>query len=228
MSVTQVTPISLGLVNVFLLRGTRTVLVDTGNTGTAQRVLAGIAEAGVDPKDISLILITHGHNDHFGNAAEIKKATGAPIAAQKADVPAISEGKNPPLNPTSGKARLMAKIAGMGKVSTAPAVPVDVVIDTELDLAPYGVEGKVISTPGHTPGSVSVILASGDAVVGDLVIGTPFSRRKPMTPYFVDDQKVLNESMRRVGKLKPKTIYCGHGGPLTVEALRKSFPWIGF
>ncbi len=52
-----------------------------------------------------------------------------------------------------------------------PGVRADLALDAPLDLRPYGVAGRVEPLPGHTPGSVVVLLDSGDAVVGDLVRG---------------------------------------------------------
>jgi len=48
--------------NVFLIRGDGgSILVDTGNPGKADHILNRLAERGVAPSDICLILLTHGH-----------------------------------------------------------------------------------------------------------------------------------------------------------------------
>jgi Metallo-beta-lactamase superfamily len=49
------------------------ILIDTANANTAEGVLANIRKAGFDPKNIKYILISHGHNDHFGGAGRIKQ-----------------------------------------------------------------------------------------------------------------------------------------------------------
>src|SRR3954466_11506653 len=59
------------------------VLLDTGFPGDAPRIRRTMAEIGVGPKDVRAILLTHGHIDHAGNAAELRDWTGAPIYAHR-------------------------------------------------------------------------------------------------------------------------------------------------
>ena len=63
--------------NCYLLRGERPVLVGTGTPGDLKRLLAGLKAAGVAPKKLALILLTHGHSDHAGCAAELRRRSGA-------------------------------------------------------------------------------------------------------------------------------------------------------
>lgn len=63
--------------------------MDTGNPGRPDRILARLAECGVAPGDMRLILLTHGHVDHFGSAAELCERTGAPVAIHALDAEAV-------------------------------------------------------------------------------------------------------------------------------------------
>jgi glyoxylase-like metal-dependent hydrolase (beta-lactamase superfamily II) len=63
--------------NCYLLLGERPVLVDTGAPGDLKHILAAFKSAGIAPGDLSLILLTHGHSDHAGCAAELKRRSGA-------------------------------------------------------------------------------------------------------------------------------------------------------
>ena len=69
------------LVNTYLLIGRRPILVDCGMPTSGDRIWNGITEAGVDPTDLEMIIVTHGHVDHFGAATELQDRTGAPVAA---------------------------------------------------------------------------------------------------------------------------------------------------
>jgi glyoxylase-like metal-dependent hydrolase (beta-lactamase superfamily II) len=96
---TTIHTIGLPIVNVFLLRGERTVLVDAGAPGDGPAILRAAAALGVAPRDIALILLTHGHVDHFGAAAWLRQATGAPLAAHPGDLATMRSGRNPDLRP---------------------------------------------------------------------------------------------------------------------------------
>lgn len=72
----------------------------------------------------------------------------------------------------------------------------------------------VIPTPGHTPGSVSVLLESGEAIVGDLVMGKLMGLlRKPGPPVVAWELDRNWESVHQLLALSPNIIYVGHGGP---------------
>src|SRR5689334_11180503 len=106
-ALSSVIPISLGYVNAFLVQGERPVLVDTGVPGSTDKILNALKEHGVAGKDLSLILLTHGHYDHFGSALELKQRTGAPVAIHHRDAKWPKSGENAPVVPTNAVAKLM-------------------------------------------------------------------------------------------------------------------------
>ena len=67
-----VVTISLGFVNAFLIKGKRPVLVDTGVSKDPSVVTEKISSLGIDPMDISLILLTHCHYDHCGGVSGLR------------------------------------------------------------------------------------------------------------------------------------------------------------
>ena len=101
------------------------------------------------------------------------------------------------------------------------SLEVDVVFEDDIDLKIFGVNGKVIHTPGHTAGSLSVILSGGTAIIGDLMMGGIIRRGTPHFPLFANDLSQLKESIRRVRALSPKVIHASHGGPFTKEAVER-------
>src|SRR6478609_682120 len=80
--------------NGYLLLGARPVLVDTGAPGDLKRILSGLNAHGIKPKDLSLILLTHGHSDHAGCAAELRRRSGAQIALHVGDITLVRNGRN--------------------------------------------------------------------------------------------------------------------------------------
>ena len=93
--------------NCYLLLGERPVLVDTGAPGDLQRILAALRDHGVEPAQLALIFLTHGHSDHAGCAAELKRRSGAQIALHTADAPLARSGRNGVLAPQDTLGRIV-------------------------------------------------------------------------------------------------------------------------
>lgn len=217
-----VIPIPLGNVNVYLLRGTRSIIVDTGYPGKAAAILEKLSENGIDPKEISLILLTHGHIDHYGSAVELKERTDAPVAIHCLDAEFLRKGLNPPLQPTGILGRLLLLFLALKGAAKVPPFEPDILIEGEMNLEAFSVDGKVIPTPGHTPGSVSITLSGGEVVVGDLLMGG-IRKSQPNYPLFADDIAQVRESIKLIMQLSPTRIYSGHGGPFDPEAILRKF-----
>jgi len=78
-----------------------------------------------------------------------------------------------------------------------PSTSVDVVIGDEgFSLHEYGIRGEVIHTPGHSPGSICLLLATGDVFVGNLAMNTFPFRLTPGLPIFAEDMQQVKESWK--------------------------------
>ena len=102
-------------------------------------------------------------------------------------------------------------------LSTRP----DVTVDDELDLSQYGVSARIIWTPGHSRGSLSVIMESGEAVVGDLVLPRFMAFGPPANAFWAASREDSLASIRKVLDLKPSVILTSHGGPYRPEVLAR-------
>jgi len=210
------------VVNAYLLLGKRPVIVDAGTPGSAQLIHDRVAAHGVDPKDVGLIVVTHGHVDHFGSAAELSRLTGAPIAGHIADLGVYRAGRvSQPYLPIGLFGHLFARTSRV-RETTEPFDP-NVLIRGETHLSDFGVQARIMPTPGHTPGSVSVLTDDGDLVAGDLV-ATPFLgliRGRPANPPFHDDRHGNLASLREMLALGPTRVHVGHGAPLAPERVSR-------
>lgn len=218
---TVVTQIKLPLANAYLVQGERAILIDTGAAGDANRIVRVLQQAGVAPADLALILLTHGHGDHAGSAHALAALSGAPLAMHAADEAMARSGRNT-LGVINGlEARLITPFVN----KPFPPVTPSHVFDDEFDLQGYGVRGRVIATPGHTPGSVSVLLDNGDALVGDLLMGGRLGGAlygtRPRLHYFVSDFTQLHQSMEKMVAAGAARWLVGHGGPLDVATVRR-------
>lgn len=219
----RVVPIKLPLANAYLVLDERPILVDTGYSGDEGRILKALAAQGLTPRDLALILITHAHGDHIGSAAALRKLSGAPIALHRADEAAATSGRNGPLTPTRATASLMALIFGRLMRPVEPAPP-DLLVEEGHDLRAYGVRGALLHTPGHTAGSLSLRLAGGQMLIGDLLmgghLGGALGPTRPRYHYFAESLATVRASLARVLAHSPTRLYVGHGGPLPGAAVR--------
>ncbi len=218
-----VIPIQLSFVNAFALLGNRCVVVDTGYPRSEKTIIEKLAKNSIEPKDVSLILITHGHADHFGSAAALKSLTGAPVAIHRLDAEFARRGFDPPVYPGNVVGKLIMPFLAIKGPAKAPPVEPDILIEDEMSLGKFGVDGKVVSTPGHTAGSISVFSPGGDVIVGDLTVMGILGSKRPDYPMFADDIGQLRESVRLIMQASPARIFSGHGGPFAPEAVRRRF-----
>ncbi|BBZ26284.1 MBL fold metallo-hydrolase [Mycolicibacterium madagascariense] len=204
------------LVNTYLLIGRRPILVDCGIPSSGDRIWKGITDAGVDPTDLEMIIVTHGHVDHFGAATELHNRTGAPVAAHQADLATYLAGHSDRTQrqPIGVFGHVFSRTPPPNEV-TRPLHP-DIVLTGEYSLRPHGVDGRIIHTPGHTPGSVSVLLDQGDLIAGDMLTGgfLGLLQYRPSNPPFHDDPELALDSLQAALNLGPHTLHLGHGGPM--------------
>lgn len=213
--------IGLGVTRAFAIRGERTVLVDTGQPGDGPRILAALERFGIRPSDVSLVVLTHAHVDHYGAVRFLKEATGAPVAVGRADAPFLAPGKSPPMKVGSALGRAMHKLMPVRDMPPELAVVPDVFVDEELGLGPWGVDARVIATPGHTAGSLSVLLPTGEALVGDLVMRSLMVFGTPVIAFFAQDKPESRRSLRTVVDSGARVVVSTHGGAFATDDVRR-------
>ncbi len=221
---TLIHTVPVGFDRCYILESEGVVMVDGGAPGRARAFRAGLARLALQARDISLIVITHGHFDHFGSARAIKDMTGARLAVHERDRAALDEGRSlavPPALTAWGRVLLLALRPVAVRLRIPPAPAEVVLTERDLPLAPFGLHGRVIHTPGHTDGSVSVLLDSGEAFVGDLAMNGFPLRRGPGMPAFARDFAQVQASWRKLLEAGATAIYPAHGRPFPAEVLRR-------
>lgn len=182
--------------NCYLLLGERAVLVDTGAPGDLRRILAALRAVKLEPKDLALILLTHGHSNHAGCAAELRRRSGARVAIHTGDADLVRLGRNGILATQDTLGRLLRPFVDE---EFEPFEP-DLVFRDGFSLEPHGIKGKVLATPGHTPGSASVVLASGEAIIGDVLRGSFLWPNKSRPHWFCNDPESNARSLVRLAR----------------------------
>lgn len=142
--------------------GSKLVLIDTGNgaaaleasKGAVGNLIGSMASAGVEPKDVDIVIISHFHGDHING---LKNADGTPAFPNaEIKVPAAEaafwadEGNASKANGYN-KAQFAGNKKAMEGLKTTP-------YEADKEVAP-GITS--VSTPGHTPGHMSFVVSSG-------------------------------------------------------------------
>ena len=223
-----VVQIPLSWSNAYLVHGDRPVLVDPGSPGDVEALGAALRAEGVAWADLALIVLTHGHADHAGAAAEVARRSSAPVLAGAADAPLLAAGGGAALPAQGVEARLVRPFVPKRFPPAVPTLTLEARPGrSSLDLRPFGVRGEAILTPGHTPGSLVVVLDAGGAVVGDLfrggVFGGRLRARTPHRHYFHEDAERAESVVGALLRRGVTRFYLGHGGPVDGEAARRRF-----
>ena len=217
-------PIKLGADYCYVIRGEGNIMIDGGAPNKVKGFTKALERISVSPEEIQLIVITHGHWDHIGSAKDIKEITGAKIAMHRLEKDWLEKSLKPLPPGVTTWGRIIIGIQGVIVPWVhIPATDVDVVLgDEELSLVEYGIPGKVIHTPGHSMGSVSVLMETGEAFVGDLAMNMFPLCFSPRLPIFAEDLKKVNESWRMLLNEGAETVYPGHGKPFSADIIRKA------
>src|SRR5687767_13325006 len=212
----------------YLLLGERVVIVDTGppdRQRNGELVRRALAAAGRAPRDVSLIVVTHAHPDHVGNAAALRAWTGAPIAADPNELPCFEGRQRAAATPTGLAGRLF-RLTPLPHERFDSFTP-DILVDAAFDLRRFGVAADIHRCGGHTPGSLAVhVPSSGELLAIDLVAGgigiggIAFHGRVIEPPFHEDRPAVLGALSKLLELGDIATIHVCHGGPLRPREVR--------
>ena len=182
------------------------ILVDTSRTQYHDKILDACKD-----KNIRLIVLTHGHIDHIQNAAALSKALGAPIAMHKADYALIQGNMHEPLfaHTLLGKV-ILALSAKSLREDRAEAFEPAVYLEDGDTLNHYGVKATIVGLPGHTKGSIGILVDDSDLFVGDALMNMVY----PTKSLLYGDRTEMMRSAAKIGTFKGATIHFGHGKSL--------------
>ncbi len=182
--------VGYGSTNYYVLGdGNNRLLVDVGWSGTLGRLQANLKRKGIAIEEIRYLLATHYHPDHAGLAQEVKHK-GVRLIVMEGQLEAI------PMLKT-----WMKPVNRYEEIDLRDNTQVSFV-ESRSFLAKVGIEGEIVSTPGHSNDCVTLVLDSGDAFTGDL---QPESRAEEA------DLETVRRSWQTLREMHVKIIHPGHG-----------------
>jgi len=214
--------LSAGMAVVHIIEtATSLYVIDAGWPGNQQHLYKKIREL---KKPVRFIFITHGHFDHYGSAAALRRLTGAPILIHEADAGAMAHAKS-----FLGHIRSLGYFAAMmlpvGELILRPEhTRADIVLKGGERLDKFGLDAVVIHIPGHTPGSCCLLINDSIAFVGDMISRgpSPYSQR-----YFASNWNMVAQSLETLKRISPLLSFYGHGKePITRTQLFKLRPYL--
>ena len=222
----KVIPIQTGMSQAFLLiQDSIFGLVDSGNRNTERKIVKAITSRGLKMENLQFIFLTHTHYDHAGNVAVLKKMSSAKIIVHQSEADYLRKGFHPIPNGTNPAFKF---IVFLGRkfthkaYSSFKAVVPDKLFKDRFDLQEFGIDAKILHTPGHTLGS-SILVTDRKAFVGDTV----FNVMGFNYPTFANDEAVLQKSWQKLLALDVDFYYPAHGKRIKkaefVEAFRKKY-----
>lgn len=194
-----------GNVNCYIVADNdKAILIDTGRKKYREKILQKCKEFHV-----SLIVCTHGHMDHCQNAAYLANALHIPIAMNKNDMNLIPDNRKQSLLAKTflGKIVLSVSLSSFEKDRLEVFEPT-IYLKKGDNLNDYGVDAKVVELPGHTKGSIGVVIGD-NLFVGDALMNMFYPT---VSMLYVDEQEMLS-SAKYISELGERTIYFGHGKP---------------
>lgn len=189
------------------------MLVDTGLPGQVHTLRQLLAEHGIQLADLRWLVLTHQDLDHIGNAPQVAAESGAQVCAHAEDAPFI-EGH-----------RLLLKLSSQRLASLPPEAraffqqwahhPPQVRVSRTLqdgERLPTAGGIRVVYTPGHTPGHLSLYLEAHRVLVaGDALVVADGQLQGPRPEVTLNMEEALR-SVAKLAALEPEYVVCYHGG----------------
>jgi glyoxylase-like metal-dependent hydrolase (beta-lactamase superfamily II) len=195
-------------------------LIDTGLARNGKKILKYIAGLGHSPGDLRRIIITHADGDHVGGLAALKAVSNARVYASPIEAEAMAAGRSSRELKLGGLAKWLFAIAPWFKVEP---IAVDEPLADGQGLPVLG-GLRVVATPGHTPGHISLFASSAGILFAGDSLNSEGGRLIPSREAYTWDAARALESVKAQATLGAR-IVCPAHGPVVKDAAGK-FPEI--
>lgn len=211
-----------GRSNSFLIQNDNTyILVDTGNEKSWDKLKHNI-DGLLDGNALSYLILTHSHFDHAENAAKIKEKYTSQILIHRNEAESLNIGYKSIPKGTNLATKFLVDKIGVRIESRYKYYPVhpDILVDEQYDLMKVGFKAYTLHTPGHSNGSISIIIEDSIAIVGDTLFGVI---KNSVYPPFADDPQEIVQSWEKLLNTGCSLFLPGHGKEISRNVLKKQY-----
>lgn len=204
----KIITIPCGNVNCYLIDcGDFAVLIDTAKEKYRKYLLQQL-----EGYNIKLIILTHGHVDNIGNTAFLAKHFNAKIAMHQADYKLSKNNTINNIYPNSLLGSIFKFISLRNfRNCTIDDFEPDIFLTDGQALDEYGLHATVLHIPGHTKGSIGILLNNNQLIAGDIFMNF----LHPTECLIAEDIDMLRKSIRKLTSLNIKLVYPTYGKPIT-------------
>jgi hydroxyacylglutathione hydrolase len=187
--------------------------------------LKELETAKIDPQEISYLVLTHHHDDHVGFARKFLLNSQARLIVHNNALPFLGKGIHDNRR-EHWNWWIHQLISPFSKILNHKYPPLnvrkdDIILhnDSPKTLLDLGLDGELISAPGHSSDSISIVLDDGNAIVGDVAMNLLNFGETKYRPFFIQDIEEIFRSRKKLIKFGTRTVYPSHGRPFSVEKL---------
>jgi glyoxylase-like metal-dependent hydrolase (beta-lactamase superfamily II) len=210
-----------GRSNVFLLSsGAKNILIDTSSEFMWSTLNKRLKQLNITV--IDYLILTHSHFDHAANSNRIKSDYKASVIIHQNEAANLASGRNPATSGTNFVTRSLAGMLSRPWMTFLNYEPCayDLVVDKRLDLSDFGFNAYILYTPGHTVGSMSIIVDDEIALVGDCMFGI---FRSTVFPPYAEDPEEMISSWGRLLDTGCKLFLPSHGWANNRSLVQKDY-----
>ena len=188
-------------------------LVDAGWKTHSANILAYLSSLGYGPESVTSLIATHYHLDHIGGMRGLQEATGVDVCSHHVEADNLRQNRKGDIpNPFQQwwlKALSWPIMARMHPPPVDSVTPLD-----EGDTLPLLSGARVIHTPGHTPGSISLHFPDDGVLIAADALQRRGDRLIEPSKFFTSDMPAARESIRKMASLDFEVLCLSHFQPM--------------
>ncbi|MBN2347628.1 MAG: MBL fold metallo-hydrolase [Bacteroidales bacterium] len=214
-----------GRSNVYLITtDAGNILIDTGKQNSYKKLIRKLQKLEVEKNGLRFLVLTHSHFDHCANAAALKKYYNCKVILGKAEHKLLNSGKTLLPKGTNVFSNFIVYLGArffLKRFSFSPVEP-DLLIQSKYNLNVSGPDITLLPTPGHSEGSISILVNNEIALVGDAAFGI---FRNSAFPPFADNVPTLIKSWGNLLYTGCRLFLPGHGFEISRDILQNEYEY---